>query len=135
MPQDRKGGVGGTVDAFNFIRRVGFPTTSRVISIFAGIALLSASISLLPSDETLAQTLVFVGAVLVWPAVLGEFLNATLILHKEKILDFRRLMGLEIISLFPVVVFLPLFSWVGVIFVQMTIWETWFLVGLAVSLP
>src|SRR6266566_1298929 len=69
MPQDRKGGVGGTVDAFNFIRRVGFPTTSRVISIFAGIALLSASISLLPSDESLAQTLVFVGAILVGLAV------------------------------------------------------------------
>ncbi len=135
MPQDRKGGVGGTVDAFNFIRRVGFPTTSRVISIFAGIALLSASISLLPSDESLAQTLVFVGAILVWPAVLGEFLNATLILHKERILDFRRLMGLEIISLFPIAVLLPLFSWIGVFIGQKTLWEYGFLVGLAVSLP
>src|SRR5437588_12702795 len=135
MPQDRKGGVGGTVDAFNFIRRVGFPTTSRVISIFAGIALLSASISLLPSNESPAQTLVFVGAILVWPAVLGEFLNATLILHKEKILDFRRLMGLEIISLFPIAVLLPLFSWFSVLIGQKTFWEYGFLVGLAVSLP
>src|SRR2546428_6536857 len=116
MPQDRKGGVGGTVDAFNFIRRVGFPSTRRVIVIFAATALLSASISLLPSDETLAQTLVFVGAVLVWPAVLGEFLNATLILHKEEILDFRRLMGLEIISLFPVAgVLSPFFLGGGII--------------------
>src|SRR5438445_8319162 len=130
-----KTGVGGTVDAFNFIRRVGFPSTRRVIVIFAATALLSASISLLPSDETLAQTLVFVGAVLVWPAVLGEFLNATLILHKEKILDFRRLMGLEIISLFPVAVLLPLFSWVGLLVGQKTFWEYGFLVGLAVSLP
>src|SRR6266567_4344035 len=135
MPQDRKSGVSGTVDAFNFIRRVGFPTTPRVISIFAGIALLSASISLLPSDESLAQTLVFVGAILVWPAVLGEFLNATLILHKERILDFRRLMGLEIISLFPIAVLLPLFSWIGVFIGQKTLWEYGFLVGLAVSLP
>src|SRR2546422_4261008 len=130
-----KTGVGGTVDAFNFIRRVGFPTTPRVIEIFAGIALLSASISLLPSNESLAQTLVFVGGILVWPAVLGEFLNATLILHREKILDFRRLMGLEIISLFPVAVLLPLFSWVGLIVGQKTLWEYGFLVGLAVSLP
>jgi len=130
-----KTGVGGTVDAFNFIRRVGFPTTPRVIEIFAGIALLSASISLLPSNESLAQTLVFVGAILVWPAVLGEFLNATLILHKEKILDFRRLMGLEIISLFPVAVLLPLFSWVGLLVGQKTLWEYGFLVGLVVSLP
>src|SRR6266705_5080694 len=130
-----KTGVGGTVDAFNFIRRVGFPSTRRVIVIFAATALLSASISLLPSDETLAQTLVFVGAVLVWPAVLGEFLSATLILQKEKILDFRRLMGLEIISLLPIAVLLPLFSWIGLLIGQMTLWEYGFLIGFAVSLP
>ncbi len=135
MPQDRKSGVSGTVDAFNFIRRVGFPTTPRVIEIFAGIALLSASISLLPSNESLAQTLVFVGAILVWPAVLGEFLSATLILQKEKILDFRRLMGLEIISLLPIAVLLPLFSWIGLLIGQKTLWEYGFLIGLAVSLP
>jgi putative membrane protein len=78
---------------------------------------------------------VFVGAVLVWPAVLGEFLNATLFLRKEKILDFRRLMGLEIIALFPVAVLLPLFSWVGLLIGQKILWEYGFLVGLAVSLP
>src|SRR5438445_11959114 len=114
MPLGRKGGVLGTVDVFNFIRRVGFPSTRRVIAIFAGIAFLSASISLLPSNQSPAQTLVFVGAILVWPAVLGEFLNVTLILHKEKILDFRRLMSLEIISLFAIAVLLPLLSWPGV---------------------
>src|SRR3989442_14219452 len=112
-----KTSVGGTVDAFNFIRRVGFPTTPRVIEIFAGIALLSGSISLLPSNENLAQTLVFVGAVLVWPAVLGEFLNSTLILHKEKGLDFRRLMGLETIALLPICVPLNIFSWIGLVIV------------------
>src|SRR5438552_11053842 len=62
-------------------------------------------------------------------------MNATLILHREKILDFRRLMGLEIISLFPIAVLLPLFSWVGVFIGQKTLWEYGFLVGLAVSLP
>src|SRR5256885_5439285 len=133
MATARKTGVGGTVDAFNFIRRVGFLTTVRVIEIFAGIALLSASISLLPSNESLAQTLVFVGAILVWPAVLGEFLNATLILHKEKILDFRRLMGLEIISLFPVAVALSLFFLVGVVIGEKTVLGDGVLVGLAVS--
>src|SRR2546430_3938771 len=135
MPQDRKGGVSGTVDAFNFIRRVGFPTTPRVLAIFSAIALFSASISLLPSGENLGQTLVFVGAVLVWPAVLGEFLNSTLILRKEKILDFRRLMGLEIISIVPVAMLLPTFSWVGLFFGLKTLWVDGFLVGLAVSLP
>jgi len=135
MPPDRKSGVSGTVDAFNFIRRVGFPSTRRVIAIFAAIALVSGSISLLPSGENVAQTLVFVGAVLVWPAVLGEFLNSTLTLRKEKVLDFRRLMGLEIVSLFPVAVLLPLFSWIGLLIGQKTLWEYGFLVGLAVSLP
>ncbi len=135
MPQERKGGGPGTVDAFNFIRRVGFPSTQRVILIFAGIALLSGSISLLPSGESLTQTLVFVGAVLVWPAVVAEFLNATLILHKEKILDFRRLLGLEIISLLPLAVLLPLFSWIGLLVGLKTPWLSGFLVGLAVSLP
>jgi putative membrane protein len=135
MPQNRKSGVSGTVDAFNFIRRVGFPTTPRVIAIFAAIALLTASISLLPSAENLAQTLVFVGAVLVWPAVLGEFVNSTLILYKEKILDFRRLMGLEIVSLIPIAVLLPIFSWLGLFFGLKTLWVGGFLVGLAVSLP
>ena len=135
MPQERKGGVSGTVDAFNFIRRVGFPSTPRVIAIFAGIALLSGSISLLPSGESLAQTLVFVGAVLVWPAIVAEFLNATLVLHREKILDFRRLMGLEIISLLPIAGLLPLFSWVGLLAGLKISWLYGFLVGLAVSFP
>src|SRR5690348_5152371 len=135
MPQEREGGVSGTDDAFNFIRRVGFPSTQRVILIFAGIALLSGSISLLPSGESLAQTLVFVGAVLVWPAVVAEFLNATWILPKEKILDFRRLLGLEIISLLPIAALLPLFSWIGLLIGLKTPWLYGFLVGLAVSLP
>src|SRR5947209_8941615 len=135
MATPRKTGVGGTLDAFNFIRRVGFPTTLRVIEIFAGIALLSASISLLPSNESLAQTLVFVGAILVWPAVLGEFLNASWILDKERILDFRRLMGLEMLSVFPTAVLLPLLSWVGILIGQKTLWQYGFLVGVAISLP
>src|SRR5207247_5096594 len=78
---------------------------------------------------------VFVGAILIWPAVLGEFLNATLILQKEKILDFRRLMGLEIISLLPIAVLRPLISWIGLLIGQKTLWEHGFLVGFAVSLP
>ena len=135
MPRERKGGVSGTVDAFNFIRRVGFPSTPRVLAVFSAIALVSASVSLLPSGENLAQTLVFLGAVLVWPAILGEFLNSTLILRKEKILDFRRLMGLEIISVLPIAVLLPLFSWFGVLVGLKALWRGGFLVGLAVSLP
>src|SRR2546426_12807023 len=130
MPPDRKIGVSVSVDAVNFNSRVGFPSNRRVIAIFAAIALVSGSISLLPSGENLAQTLVFVGAVLVWPAVLGEFLNSTLTLRKEKVLDFRRLMGLETIALLPICVPLTIFSWIGLLIGQKTLWEYGFLVGL-----
>src|SRR5260370_34530318 len=96
MAPDRRSGVSGTVDAFNFIRRVGFPSTPRVLTIFSAIALLSASFSLLPSNENLAQTLVFVGAVLVWPAFLREFLISTLILNIAMVLDYIWLIGIEL---------------------------------------
>src|SRR5438034_1083057 len=45
MPSARKTGVGGTVDACNFIRRVAFPSTTVVVSIFATIAIASAPAS------------------------------------------------------------------------------------------
>src|SRR3989442_3654367 len=44
-------------------------------------------------------------------------------------------MGLEIISILPIAVLLPIFSWIGLLFGQKTLWLFGFLVGLAVSLP
>lgn len=130
-----KTGVGGTVDAFNFIRRVAFPSTTRVLSIFAGIVLGSSIISLLIVGENVAQTLVFAGAVLFWPGVVGELANSILLLGKERVLDFRRLMGIEIISAVLIGGFLLLFSIIGALLKMTRLWEAGFLIGLALSLP
>ena len=130
-----KTGVGGTVDAFNFIRRVAFPSTSAVLSIFAGIALGSSIISFLTVGENVAQALVFAGAVIFWPGVLGELANSILLHGKEKVLDFRRLMGIEIISALLIGISLLVFSIIGALLKRTLLWEAGFLIGLVASLP
>src|SRR5205809_44112 len=135
MPSARKTGVGGTVDAFNFIRRVAFPSTPVVVSIFAAIAIASAGVSLLVAGENLVQTLVFASAVFLLPVLAGELVNSALLLRKDRILDFRRLMGVEVISILPMGAVLLLFSIIGVLLGATRLWEDGFLIGLAVSLP
>src|SRR6266496_309341 len=135
MPSARKTGVGGTVDAFNFIRRVAFPSTPVVVSIFAAIAIASAGVSLLVAGENLVQTLVFAGAVFLLPGLAGELVNSALLLRKDRILDFRRLMGVEVISILPMGAILLLFSIIGTLLGLTRLWEDGFLIGLAVSLP
>src|SRR5437762_6789351 len=135
MPSARKTGVGGTVDAFNFIRRVAFPSTPVVVSIFAAIAIASAGVSLLVAGENLVQTLVFASAVFLLPGLAGELVNSALLLRKDRILDFRRLMGVEVISILPMGAILLLFSIIGTLLGLTRLWEDGFLIGLAVSLP
>src|SRR5213593_353600 len=135
MPSARKTGVGGTVDAFNFIRRVAFPSTPVVVSIFAAIAIASAGVSLLVAGENLVQTLVFAGAVFLLPGLAGELVNSALLLRKDRILDFRRLMGVEVISILPMGAILLLFSIIGTLLGLPRLWEDGFLIGLPVSLP
>ncbi len=135
MPSAPKTGVGGTVDAFNFIRRVAFPSTPIVVSIFAAIAIASAAISLLVAGENLVQTLVFAGAVFLLPGIAGELVNSTFLLRKDRILDFRRLMGVEVISILPMGAILLLFSIIGAVLGITRLWEDGFLIGLTVSLP
>src|SRR5881296_1724686 len=135
MPSARRTGVGGTVDAFNFIRRVAFPSTPVVVSIFAAIAIASAGVSLLVAGENLVQTLVFASAVFLLPGLAGELVNSALLLRKDRILDFRRLMGVEVISILPMGAILLLFSIIGTLLGATRLWEDGFLIGLAVSLP
>jgi putative membrane protein len=130
-----KTGVGGTVDAFNFIRRVTFPSTPRVISIFAVISLVSAALSLLVAGESLAQTAVFAGAIFLLPGLAGELVNSAFLLRKDRILDFRRLMGVEVISVLLTGATLLLFSIIGAVLGVTSLWEDGFLIGLVVSLP
>src|SRR5437867_2518694 len=135
MPSARRTGVGGTVDAFNFIRRVAFPSTPVVVSIFAAIAIASAGVSLLVAGENFVQTLVFAGAVFLLPGLAGELVNSALLLRKDRILDFRRLMGVEVISILPMGAILLLFSIISALLGVTRLWEDGFLIGLAVSLP
>jgi predicted neutral ceramidase superfamily lipid hydrolase len=135
MARGPKTGVGGTVDAFNFIRRVAFPSTPRVVAIFALVGLASATVSLTLVGESVGQILVFAGAVLVWPPALGEVVSSALFLRKDRILDFRRLMGVEIIAIIPTASLLLLFSIVGALSGETMLWADGFLAGLAVSLP
>jgi putative membrane protein len=127
--------VTGTVEAFNFIRRVGFPATPEVASVFTTISLLSALISLPLSGESLIGTLVFAITALVGPAILAELLNSALVLRKDKVLNFRRLMGLELVSMMPLFVVLPLSSLIGLVVGLPGLWVDGFLIGLILSLP
>ncbi len=135
MPSAPKTGVGGTVDAFNFIRRVAFPSTPKVVSIFVAIGAVSAVVSLVVAGENLVQAMVFAGGVFVFPGLAGELVNSVLLLRKDRILDFRRLTGIEAISIIPMGLLLLVFSIVGVIIGLSHLWEDGFLIGLAVSLP
>ena len=135
MPSVPKTGVGGTVDAFNFIRRVAFPSTPVVVSIFASIAIASAAVSLLVAGENLVQTLVFAGAVFLLPGLAGELVNSIFLLRKDRILNFRRLMGVEVITILPMGAILLLFSIIGAVLRVTRLWEDGFLIGLVVSLP
>ena len=135
MTDEANGGVGGTVGAFNFIRRVGFPGTPEVISVFAAIAVLSAILSHPLAGVGLTASLIFPIYVVVIPTILGEALNAVTILRADKVLDFRRLMGLEILSWFLLLVALPVAAVMGSFVSDTTFWVNGFFVVLAFSLP
>ncbi len=135
MRASRTAGVTGTVGAFNFIRRVGFPATPEVVSIFVTVALLSALVSLPVSEESLIGTLVFAITALVGPAILGELLNSALVLRKDNVLNFRRLMGLELVSMMPFFLVLPISSLIGLAVGLPGLWVDGFLIGLILSLP
>ena len=134
MTEQAETGVGGTVGAFNFIRRVGFPGTPEVLSAFASIVVLSAILSLPLVGTSLNASLIFAIYVVLIPTILGEALNAFAIL-RDKVLDFRRMMGLEILSWFFLVLALPFSAIIGSIVSDNTLWIDGFFIVLAFSLP
>jgi predicted neutral ceramidase superfamily lipid hydrolase len=129
------GGVGGTVGAFNFIRRVGFPSTPEVLSVFLTLALLASILSLPLAGVGLQAALFFPLIAVVIPALIGEALNSATILHGEKVLDFRRLIGLEILSWFLLIAALPLGAIAGTAVSNTTLWADGFFAVLVFSLP
>src|SRR5713101_7829527 len=134
MAQEGAGGVGGTVGAFNFIRRVGFPSTPEVLSVFLTLAVVSSVLALPLAGLGIQATLLFPLIAVVIPTLIGEALSSA-ILHGDKVLNFRRLMGLEILSWFLLIVALPLGAVAGTVASNATLWVDGFFAVLVFSLP
>src|SRR3989442_2179141 len=114
---------------------VGIPSTPEVLSDLLTLAVL-ASIHALPlAGIGLQAALLFPLIVVVIPSILGEAANSTVLLHGEKVLNFRRLIGLEILSWFLIIMVLPLGAFAGTIVSITTLWAAGFFVVLIVSLP
>ena len=135
MTQHATGGVGGTVGAFNFIRRVGFPSTPEVISGLLTLAALASVLALPLAGIGLQATLLFSLIAVVIPSLVGEALNSATILHGDKVLNFRRLMGLEILSWFLLIVALPVGVIAGMVVSNTMLWADGFFAVLVFSLP
>jgi predicted neutral ceramidase superfamily lipid hydrolase len=135
VAQASTGGVGGTVGAFNFIRRVGFPSTPEVLSVFLTLTVLASILALPSAGIGLQSTLLFALIVVVIPTILGEALNSTMLLHGERLLNFRRLLGLEILSWFLLILALPFGAIIGTTVSNPTLWATGFFTVLVISLP
>ncbi len=128
-------GVTGTLGAFNFIRRVAFPSTPSVVSIFATLVFLP-TLTFLPSVGLNILSIVSLTTVaIIVPVVFGELLDAHIILGDEPVLDFRRLMGMELLSWCPMVFLLPLSALLGLALSGMVVWDDVFFLTLAASMP
>ena len=135
MAEQATGGVGGTVGAFNFIRRVGFPSTPEVLSVFLTVAILASVLSLPFAGISLQATILFPLIGVVIPTLVGEALNSTTILRGDKVLNFRRLIGLEILSWVLLIAALPLGAIAGTVGSNTSLWIDGFFAVLALSLP
>jgi len=134
VAKEGSGGVGGTLGAFNFIRRIGFPSTPEVISVFLTITVLS-SVLALPLAGARRGILLFPLIGVVIPTLIGEALNSTIILRGDKVLNFRRLIGMEILSWFLLIVALPLGVVAGMVVSRPMLWVDGFFTVLLFSLP
>ncbi len=135
MAQQATGGVGGTVGAFNFIRRVRFPSTPEVVSVFITLAFLSSILALPLAGVGIRTALLFPLIAVVIPTIVGEALNSTMFLRGDKVLNFRRLIGLEILSWVLLIVALPLGAIAGTAASNPAFWAAGFFAVVALSLP
>ena len=134
-PVQQSRGVSGTIDAFNFIRRIGFPPTPEVVSAFVTLAVLPTFLGLPLSGLSLASTLIIASFVIVLPTVSGELINSTILLRGDPVLNFRRLMGMEIVSWSPILLLIPFSSLLGALLSNSVLWADGLFIALAVSLP
>jgi putative membrane protein len=128
-------GVSGTIDAFNFIRRIGFPPTPEVVSAFVTLAVLPTFLGLPFSGLSLTSTLTIASFVIVLPTISGELINSTILLRGDPVLNFRRLMGMEIISWSTILALVPFCSLLGALLSNSGLWADGLFIAIAVSLP
>ncbi len=128
-------GISGTIDAFNFIRRIGFPSTPEVVSAFVTLTGLAVLLSLPYSGLSLGSSLLIAVLVILLPTLVGEFLNSTIFLRGDPVLNFRRLMGMELVCWWTLLILLPISSLTGGLVGNRILWVDGFFVALVVSLP
>ena len=131
----RSGGVNGTLGAFKFIRRIAFPTTLEVVSIFCTLVFLSTLIALPATRFSLSSIILTTTLVLVVPVLVGEMVNTWVILRGDPVLDFRRLMGLELLSWLTLLPLLSLSTIVGAVLGNSSLWADALPLSIAFSLP
>jgi len=130
----RSGGVDGTLGAFKFIRRIAFPTTLEVVSVFCTLVFLSTLIALPATGLSLSSIILTTTLVLVVPVLVGEMVNTWVILRGDPVLYFRRLMGLEILSWLTLLPLLSLSTLVGVV-LDTSLWADALLLSIAFLVP
>src|SRR5439155_15818731 len=116
------------------MRRVGLPSTPEVLSVFITITML-ASVLALPLTGARRGILIFPLIGVVIPTLIGEALTSTAILRGDKVLNFRRLVGMEILSWFLLIVAVPIGVVAGVILSYPMLWVDGFFAVLVFSLP
>ncbi len=73
--------------------------------------------------------------VIILPSLFGELLNSKVLLRGDPVLDYRRLIGMEILSWSPILVILPMIALTGVVTRNQTLWGYGVIIVIALSLP
>ena len=121
------------VGLFNFVRRIGFPSTAELVSVFLTVIFLSMVLSLPAYRLSLQSMLVYSLVAIVLPTLLGQIVTSSLMLRDE-VFTFRRLMGLEVLSWVLTPLILPASAVIQSFGVGLS-WQTSIAFVLAISLP
>ena len=126
-------GEARTVGIFNFIRRIGFPTTLETGSALVTVTFLASVLGFPSLGLNLPETLQVATIAIVLPAILGEALVANVVL-RDPILDFRRIIGLELIAWSPALLLFPLSAFLSLFGVRSS-WQDVTVLAVSISFP
>jgi putative membrane protein len=123
----------GAVGLFNFIRRIGFPSTVELMSVFVTVIFLSMVVSLPAYGLNLQSVFVYALVAVILPTILGQIVTTSVMLRDE-VFTFRRLMGLELLSWALTPVILPASAGVQSFGIGPS-WQTSIVFVVTISLP